>query len=274
MMDGRRKNLHTSLQVTGVPQPWRLAEVLDLMRQAQERGIVLRLWGSLGIEHHSPSFHRLGLHETHADVDLTARASQQSDALDFFESLGFGEPDWRNQGSAGAGWVLLKDAQDRQVEIAFVHALDSSILNRSAVTLPIEYLLHRSLVGVIEPHSCRAHELFALLLSHDLVESAANEEEISLGLLRPLLSLYPHHVGYSLGSASMSIQDVKMTDHDRELVTARLETLADEAFKLRSASEPELAWMFVAWGLLPLERMGPYMPQLQARLTELLRAET
>ena len=235
------------------------------MRQAQDRGLTLRLWGSLAIEYHSPSFRRLGLHETHVDVDFAGKASERNAALDIFGSLGFGEPDWRNRGSLGAGWVLLKNERQQQVEIAFVHTLDSSILERSAVTLPIEYLLWRSLVGVIEPGSTRVWDLAALLLDHPLVESARTEEEIRLERLRPLLPLYPKHVAYSLRSTRETIQQASLAGQDKGLVLGCLDILEHS---LGALPELDLAWLFIAWGLLSLERMGPYEEAVRVRLQE------
>jgi hypothetical protein len=200
-------------------------------------------------------------------VDFAAKASQRNAALNFFESLGFGNPDWRNSGSLGGGWVLLKNKEQQQVEIAFIHTLDNTILERSAVTLPIEYLLWRSLVGVIEPDSTRVWDLAALLLDHPLMESATTEEEISLERLRPLLPLYPEHVAYSLQSSRETIQRASMTEEDEGLVLGCLDILEHAAGSF-GAPEEDLAWLFVAWGLLPLERMGPYEAAVRVRLQE------
>jgi hypothetical protein len=263
------------------------------MRQAQDRGITLRLWGSLAIEYHSPSFRRLGFHETHDDIDFAANPRERSKILDFFGSLGYTESSWPNRGSMNAGWVLLKNDAGEIVEICFAHAVDDQLLARSPVTLPVEALLARFLVGCTEnpnhmpnpglaarmvPFCDRVDDGIALLLDHELVDSAENEEQIDVGRLSPWFVFWPDRAVRALEITRITVEHLNVAS-DRSKVLASLDRLQpicehyeDGWMALPVSHEVgrllETAWWWVSWGLLPLEMVGPFAPQLEAKLRE------
>jgi hypothetical protein len=179
-----------------------------------------------------------------------------------------------------AGWVLLKNDAGETVEICFAHAVDEQLLMRSPVTLPVECLLTRFLMGGTEKHRglaarmvpfCdRVDDGIALLIDHELVDSAENEEQIDVGRLSPWFVLWPDAAVMALEITRTTIQRLDAAS-DRAKVLASLDKLQPICEHYQDEDgRPllETAWWWVSWGFLPMNAMGPYASQVEARLRE------
>jgi hypothetical protein len=239
-------------------KPVMLPQALEFMRLADDHGIPTRLWGSMAIEYHSPSFARLGFHRTHDDIDLVAGAAQRQATLDFFGSLGFRDPLIVNDGSDGSGWLLLKNAEREQVEICFAHPLNDTLLS-NPVTVPLAYMLIRSLaLGPIHPQSTKAQDCITLLLDHEMRRPATNQEEFDLDIVRLLFTAYPMQVYGNLGSLLDTLESLPLSGGRGKLLH-RIEVLYDNLFSITGefmlATTARLGAELASWGWIRYDKL-------------------
>jgi len=98
-------------------------EALRLIKEAEKRGLVLRLLGGLGIHHLCPSATEEPWLREYEDIDFIASKSRREELEGFFEEQGY-EPNKQRNLFAGDKRLLFYDLENkRQVDI-FISVFD------------------------------------------------------------------------------------------------------------------------------------------------------
>lgn len=147
-----------------------------LWREAQRRGLTLKLIGGLAVYHRCPEARRDGiLDRPYPDIDFCGLSSQSKEIQRLFKEMGY-RPEERFNALRGRERLLFRDdANHRHLDIllnsfAMCHKLDlRDRLNGDGMTLPVADLALTKL-QIVELNAKDVMDIAALFYDHDLGE--------------------------------------------------------------------------------------------------------
>lgn len=168
-------------------------EAKRILDAANERGIILRLFGGVAVKYHCPSATHRSLQRSYPDLDFFGRGKQGREIRKLFTDLGY-EPNQRFNALHGATRLIFEDAKNQRIVDIFLdvfkmcHTLHlGDRLTLDDHTIPISDLLLTKL-QVVEINEKDIRDLIAILRDHDVVEriAAGDKEVIDAGYISAL----------------------------------------------------------------------------------------
>jgi hypothetical protein len=231
---------------------------LDLVERARERGLELRILGSLAYRLHCPA--NLALFEEMqrdlTDVDLAARGDQRKDVRRFLEELGY-EIDQDLLVTTEGKRYAFSDPESKMVvdvffdELFFCHPIplrDRLALDFPTIT-PTDLLLEKTQIVEINPKDIK--DSLVLLLEHSVDASGpdAIDSAYIAGLLANDWGFY-YTVTTNLGELRRHLDDGPLTKEQAAVISQRIDGLASAIekepktgkWKLRARIGPRKRW--------------------------------
>ena len=168
-------------------------EARRILGEANQRGIILRLFGGVAVKYHCPSALHRSLQRSYPDLDFFGLGKQGRDIRKLFAALGY-EPNQRFNALHGATRLIFEDEKNRRVVDIFLdifkmcHTLHlGDRLTLDDYTIPISDLLLTKL-QVVEINEKDIRDLIAILRDHDVVDlvSQGDKEVIDAGYISSL----------------------------------------------------------------------------------------
>jgi hypothetical protein len=231
---------------------------LDLVERARERGLELRILGSLAYRLHCPA--NLALFEQMqrnlTDVDLAARGDQRKDVRRFLEELGYEIDQDLLVTTEGKRYAFSEPSSGMVVdvffdELFFCHPIplrDRLALDFPTIT-PTDLLLEKTQIVEINPKDIK--DSLVLLLEHSV--DASGPDEIDSAYIARLLANdwgFYYTVTTNLGKLRRHLDDGPLTKEQATVISQRIDGLANAIekepktgrWKLRARIGPRKRW--------------------------------
>ena len=214
-------------------------ETKRIIAEANNRQIVLRLFGGMAIRFHCPSAGHRSLERKYADIDFMALRKQSKDIKKLFMDLGYSTRDIFNA-LQGDRRLIFQDIENkRRVDIflnifEMCHTFDfSGRLTIDKETISLADLLATKL-QVVEITEREYRDIVALIHDHEIGDSDA-VETINGKYLAQLCSdqwgLYKTFT-INIGNVLAHLDEISLDRKDKEITAKRLESLRDRFEKV------------------------------------------
>lgn len=214
-------------------------ETKRILTEANNRQIVLRLFGGMAIRFHCPSATHRSLERKYADIDFMALRKQSKDLRNLFKDLGYSTRDIFNA-LQGDRRLIFQDIENkRRVDIflnifEMCHTFDfSDRLTIDKETISLADLLATKL-QVVEITEREYRDIVALIHDHEIGDSDA-AETINGKYLAQLCSdqwgLYKTFT-INIGNVLAHLDEIPLDRKDTEITAKRLEGLRDRFEKV------------------------------------------
>ncbi len=157
-----------------------MKETERIVETAEQKGIILRLFGGMAIRFHCESATHRSLQRKYADIDFMGLRKQAGEIKKFFPEIGYAPREIFNAMSQNRRFIFNDIAQGRRVDIfldtfQMCHEFDfRDRLKLDKPTIPLADLLATKL-QVFEISEREYRDIIALLHDHELGNSDSHE---------------------------------------------------------------------------------------------------
>ncbi len=157
-----------------------MKETERIVETAEQKGIILRLFGGMAIRFHCDSATHRSLQRKYADIDFMGLRKQAGEIKKFFPEIGYAPREIFNAMSQNRRFIFNDIAQGRRVDIfldtfQMCHEFDfRDRLKLDKPTIPLADLLATKL-QVFEISEREYRDIIALLHDHELGNSDSHE---------------------------------------------------------------------------------------------------
>jgi len=157
-----------------------MKETERIVETAEQKGIILRLFGGMAIRFHCESATHRSLQRKYADIDFMGLRKQAGEIKKFFPEIGYAPREIFNAMSQNRRFIFNDIAQGRRVDIfldtfQMCHEFDfRDRLRLDKPTIPLADLLATKL-QVFEISEREYRDIIALLHDHELGNSDSHE---------------------------------------------------------------------------------------------------
>lgn len=214
-------------------------EAKRIIAEANDRRIVLRLFGGMAIRFHCPSAVHRSLERKYADIDFMALRKQSRDIKKLFIDLGYSTRDIFNA-LQGDRRLIFQDIENkRRVDIflnifEMCHTLDfSDRLTIDKETISLADLLATKL-QVVEMTEREYRDIIALIHDHEIGDSDAIETINGKYLAKLCSDQWGLYKTFSIniGNVLAHLDEISLDRKDKEITAKRLESLCDRLEKV------------------------------------------
>ncbi len=210
-----------------------IQEAKRILQVAEQKGVVLRLFGGLGIRFHSPSATHRILEREYADIDFMGLRKQSREIRNLFPTLGYAPREIFNALHGDSRLIFQDLENERRVDIfldvfEMCHRFDfKDRLSLDKETLPLSDLLATKL-QVVEMTEREYRDMIALLRDHAVGESDAAEVIDGRHLAQLCSDDWGIYKTFTVNISNVmkALPEYNLDPKDQELVRSRLQDLS------------------------------------------------